>query len=245
MITVNLLAMPQLAAGTFPQTCSLCFHPQPVMEFSAQVNAMQHLKEQLEQRTRMIQANIQRQQEELRHIQEQLQRVQGQGIQVRLRHRIRVKSSCNTIRRANGPINGPLWSDIWCLHGNRCFCSSRVAPWTCSSLRWGLYSRQLLWPIRSSKRPLTPSIQAHSSSPSSSRLHPLSRTSSNRPTPSHRSDTANTLSAYVNAHTWVLIRPHSVYVSLCYWEVKNNNIWICWVKMICIFLKFEMEWPCL
>ncbi|CAF91831.1 unnamed protein product, partial [Tetraodon nigroviridis] len=55
-------------------TCTL-------MEFSAQVNAMQHLKEQLEQRTRMIQANIQRQQEELRHIQEQLQRVQGQGIQ--------------------------------------------------------------------------------------------------------------------------------------------------------------------
>lgn len=56
--------------------------PQPAMEFSAQVNAMQHLKEQLEQRTRMIQANIQRQQEELRQIQEQLQRVQGQGIQV-------------------------------------------------------------------------------------------------------------------------------------------------------------------
>uniref|UniRef100_A0A669BGR4 Circadian locomoter output cycles protein kaput n=1 Tax=Oreochromis niloticus TaxID=8128 RepID=A0A669BGR4_ORENI len=50
----------------------------------AQVNAMQHLKEQLEQRTRMIQANIQRQQEELRHIQEQLQRVQGQGIQMLL-----------------------------------------------------------------------------------------------------------------------------------------------------------------
>uniref|UniRef100_A0AAQ5Y2H1 Circadian locomoter output cycles protein kaput n=1 Tax=Amphiprion ocellaris TaxID=80972 RepID=A0AAQ5Y2H1_AMPOC len=58
--------------------------PQPVMEFSAQVNAMQHLKDQLEQRTRMIQANIQRQQEELRHIQEQLQRVQGQGIQMLL-----------------------------------------------------------------------------------------------------------------------------------------------------------------
>ncbi|XP_078147371.1 clock circadian regulator b [Centroberyx gerrardi] len=55
---------------------------QPVMEFSAQVNAMQHLKEQLEQRTRMIQANIQRQQDELRQIQEQLQRVQGQGIQM-------------------------------------------------------------------------------------------------------------------------------------------------------------------
>uniref|UniRef100_A0A672Z990 Circadian locomoter output cycles protein kaput n=1 Tax=Sphaeramia orbicularis TaxID=375764 RepID=A0A672Z990_9TELE len=57
---------------------------QYIKDFSAQVNAMQHLKEQLEQRTRMIQANIQRQQEELRHIQEQLQRVQGQGIQMLL-----------------------------------------------------------------------------------------------------------------------------------------------------------------
>uniref|UniRef100_H3CEP4 Circadian locomoter output cycles protein kaput n=1 Tax=Tetraodon nigroviridis TaxID=99883 RepID=H3CEP4_TETNG len=61
----------------------------PVMEFSAQVNAMQHLKEQLEQRTRMIQANIQRQQEELRHIQEQLQRVQGQGIQIFIQQTLR------------------------------------------------------------------------------------------------------------------------------------------------------------
>uniref|UniRef100_A0AAX7W306 Circadian locomoter output cycles protein kaput n=1 Tax=Astatotilapia calliptera TaxID=8154 RepID=A0AAX7W306_ASTCA len=65
-------------------SCSFSLRLQPVMEFSAQVNAMQHLKEQLEQRTRMIQANIQRQQEELRHIQEQLQRVQGQGIQMLL-----------------------------------------------------------------------------------------------------------------------------------------------------------------
>lgn len=52
------------------------------MEFAAQVNAMQHLREQLEQRTMLIQANIHRQQEELRLIQEQLQKVQGQGIQV-------------------------------------------------------------------------------------------------------------------------------------------------------------------
>uniref|UniRef100_A0A8D0D1L1 Circadian locomoter output cycles protein kaput n=1 Tax=Sander lucioperca TaxID=283035 RepID=A0A8D0D1L1_SANLU len=66
-------------------TGSFSLHPQPVMEFSAQVNAMQHLKEQLEQRTRLIQANIQRQQDELRHIQDQLQKVQGQGIQVRCR----------------------------------------------------------------------------------------------------------------------------------------------------------------
>uniref|UniRef100_A0A8C7ZPF1 Circadian locomoter output cycles protein kaput n=1 Tax=Oryzias sinensis TaxID=183150 RepID=A0A8C7ZPF1_9TELE len=67
-------------------TCTCTYTPFvaacPAMEFTAQVNAMQHLKEQLEQRTRMIQANIQRQQEELRHIQEQLQRVQGQGIQM-------------------------------------------------------------------------------------------------------------------------------------------------------------------
>uniref|UniRef100_A0A8C1IDM0 Circadian locomoter output cycles protein kaput n=1 Tax=Cyprinus carpio TaxID=7962 RepID=A0A8C1IDM0_CYPCA len=56
--------------------------PQPQQQFSAQLNAMQHLKDQLEQRTRMIEANIQKQQEELRQIHEQLQRVQGQGTQV-------------------------------------------------------------------------------------------------------------------------------------------------------------------
>lgn len=47
------------------------------------MDAMQHLKDQLEQRTRMIEANIQRQQDELRQIQEELQRVQGQNLQVR------------------------------------------------------------------------------------------------------------------------------------------------------------------
>ncbi|XP_067891212.1 circadian locomoter output cycles protein kaput isoform X2 [Heterodontus francisci] len=51
-------------------------------QFSAQLGAMQHLKEQLEQRTRMLEANIQRQQEELRKIQEQLHLVQGQGLQM-------------------------------------------------------------------------------------------------------------------------------------------------------------------
>uniref|UniRef100_A0A8C2L0P8 Circadian locomoter output cycles protein kaput n=1 Tax=Cyprinus carpio TaxID=7962 RepID=A0A8C2L0P8_CYPCA len=54
----------------------------PVLQFSTQMDAMQHLKEQLEQRTRMIEANIQRQQEELRQIQEELQRVQGQNLQM-------------------------------------------------------------------------------------------------------------------------------------------------------------------
>ncbi|KAJ8280082.1 hypothetical protein COCON_G00071480 [Conger conger] len=55
---------------------------QPAVQFSAQLGAMQHLKEQLEQRTRLIEANIQRQQDELRKIQEQLQMVQGQGLPV-------------------------------------------------------------------------------------------------------------------------------------------------------------------
>uniref|UniRef100_A0A8C2H9L4 Circadian locomoter output cycles protein kaput n=1 Tax=Cyprinus carpio TaxID=7962 RepID=A0A8C2H9L4_CYPCA len=67
-------------AMTDPYTVCLC----PVLQFSAQMDAMQHLKDQLEQRTRMIEANIQRQQEELRQIQEELQRVQGQGLQVRM-----------------------------------------------------------------------------------------------------------------------------------------------------------------
>ncbi|XP_069057098.1 circadian locomoter output cycles protein kaput isoform X3 [Pleurodeles waltl] len=55
---------------------------QPVFQFTAQIGAMQHLKDQLEQRTRMIEANIHRQQEELRKIQEQLQLVHGQGLQM-------------------------------------------------------------------------------------------------------------------------------------------------------------------
>uniref|UniRef100_A0AAX7TJJ6 Clock circadian regulator n=1 Tax=Astatotilapia calliptera TaxID=8154 RepID=A0AAX7TJJ6_ASTCA len=54
----------------------------PVFWFSSQLEAMQHLKEQLEQRTRMIEVNIQRQQDELRQIQDELQRVQGQSLQM-------------------------------------------------------------------------------------------------------------------------------------------------------------------
>ncbi|XP_066505675.1 clock circadian regulator b isoform X3 [Hoplias malabaricus] len=56
--------------------------PPPSPQYSAQLNAMQHLKEQLEERTRMIETNIKKQQEELRQIHEQLQRVQGQGLQM-------------------------------------------------------------------------------------------------------------------------------------------------------------------
>lgn len=55
-----------------------------MVQFCNQLEAMQNIKEQLEQRTRMIEANIQRQQDELHQIQEELQRVQGQSLQVRL-----------------------------------------------------------------------------------------------------------------------------------------------------------------
>ncbi|XP_027030290.1 clock circadian regulator b isoform X2 [Tachysurus fulvidraco] len=53
-------------------------------QYSTQLNAMQHLKEQLEQRTQMIEANIKKQQEELKQIHEQLQKVHGQGLQMYL-----------------------------------------------------------------------------------------------------------------------------------------------------------------
>lgn len=52
-------------------------------KLSAQFNMFQTLKDQLEQRTRLLQANIQWQQEELQKIQEQLCMVQDSNIQVR------------------------------------------------------------------------------------------------------------------------------------------------------------------
>ncbi|XP_074524257.1 circadian locomoter output cycles protein kaput isoform X6 [Halichoeres trimaculatus] len=55
---------------------------QSLVQFTSQIEAMQHLKEQLEQRTRQIEANIQRQQDELQQIQDELQRVQGQSLQM-------------------------------------------------------------------------------------------------------------------------------------------------------------------
>ncbi|XP_054585997.1 circadian locomoter output cycles protein kaput isoform X5 [Nothobranchius furzeri] len=53
---------------------------QPV-QYSGQLTAMQNLKEKLEERARTIETNIQRQQDELRQIQDQLQRVQGHSVQ--------------------------------------------------------------------------------------------------------------------------------------------------------------------
>ncbi|XP_014329677.1 circadian locomoter output cycles protein kaput isoform X3 [Xiphophorus maculatus] len=52
------------------------------VQYSNQLEAMQHLKEQLEKKTRMIEDNIQRQLDELRQIQVELERVHGQSLQM-------------------------------------------------------------------------------------------------------------------------------------------------------------------
>ncbi|XP_072631208.1 circadian locomoter output cycles protein kaput isoform X5 [Canis lupus baileyi] len=82
-------AMSQAANLPIPQGMSQ-------FQFSAQLGAMQHLKDQLEQRTRMIEANIHRQQEELRKIQEQLQMVHGQGLQGQVVQTNQIQSGMNT-----------------------------------------------------------------------------------------------------------------------------------------------------
>ncbi|XP_041431955.1 clock circadian regulator L homeolog isoform X2 [Xenopus laevis] len=76
-----------LSQSVMKQTASIQLQQgmtQPMFQFTAQFGAMKHLKDQLEQRTRIIEENIQRQQEELRKIQDQLQMVHGQGIQMYL-----------------------------------------------------------------------------------------------------------------------------------------------------------------
>ncbi|XP_026984600.1 neuronal PAS domain-containing protein 2 isoform X1 [Sagmatias obliquidens] len=56
--------------------------PAPVTQFSAQLSMFQTIKDQLEQRTRILQANIRWQQEELHRIQEQLCLVQDSSVQM-------------------------------------------------------------------------------------------------------------------------------------------------------------------
>ncbi|XP_032428378.1 circadian locomoter output cycles protein kaput isoform X2 [Xiphophorus hellerii] len=52
------------------------------VQYSNQLEAMQHLKDQLEKKTRIIEDNIQRQLDELRQIQVELERVHGQSLQM-------------------------------------------------------------------------------------------------------------------------------------------------------------------
>lgn len=71
----------QLLPQTLPQTV-LQSPPAPVTQFSAQFSMFQTIKDQLEQRTRILQANIRWQQEELHKIQEQLCLVQDSNVQM-------------------------------------------------------------------------------------------------------------------------------------------------------------------
>ncbi|XP_043561065.1 neuronal PAS domain-containing protein 2 isoform X1 [Chiloscyllium plagiosum] len=57
---------------------------QPMYQCPAQLGVMHQLKEQLEERTRILQANIKTQQEELHHIKEQLQFVHDSNLQMML-----------------------------------------------------------------------------------------------------------------------------------------------------------------
>ncbi|XP_076990004.1 neuronal PAS domain-containing protein 2 isoform X2 [Tamandua tetradactyla] len=70
-----------LAQQLLPQTV-LQSPPVPMTQFSAQFSMFQTIKDQLEQRTRVLQANIRWQQEELHKIQEQLCVVQDSHLQM-------------------------------------------------------------------------------------------------------------------------------------------------------------------
>uniref|UniRef100_A0A2K5DNY3 Neuronal PAS domain protein 2 n=1 Tax=Aotus nancymaae TaxID=37293 RepID=A0A2K5DNY3_AOTNA len=70
-----------LAQQLLPQTI-LQSPPAPMAQFSAQFSMFQTIKDQLEQRTRILQANIRWQQEELHKIQEQLCLVQDSNVQM-------------------------------------------------------------------------------------------------------------------------------------------------------------------
>ncbi|XP_040585272.1 neuronal PAS domain-containing protein 2 isoform X2 [Mesocricetus auratus] len=70
-----------LAKQLLPQSI-LQSPPAPMTQFSAQFSMFQTIKDQLEQRTRILQANIRWQQEELHKIQEQLCLVQDSNVQM-------------------------------------------------------------------------------------------------------------------------------------------------------------------
>ncbi|KAL0620290.1 Neuronal PAS domain-containing protein 2 [Plecturocebus cupreus] len=70
-----------LSQQLLPQTI-LQSPPAPMAQFSAQFSMFQTIKDQLEQRTRILQANIRWQQEELHKIQEQLCLVQDSNVQM-------------------------------------------------------------------------------------------------------------------------------------------------------------------
>uniref|UniRef100_A0A673XU68 Circadian locomoter output cycles protein kaput n=1 Tax=Salmo trutta TaxID=8032 RepID=A0A673XU68_SALTR len=80
--SVSAIEMTSQRRSSISSQVRVGFFQLPMVQFSTQLDAMQHLKDQLEQRTRLIEANIQRQQLELRQIQEELNKVQGHGLQM-------------------------------------------------------------------------------------------------------------------------------------------------------------------
>ncbi|XP_056355114.1 neuronal PAS domain-containing protein 2 isoform X2 [Oenanthe melanoleuca] len=88
-LSVHRLSQPtalQLPCELLPQQllpqATLQNQPAPLAQFSAQFSMFQTIKDQLEQRTRILQANIRWQQEELQKIQEQLCLVQDSSVQM-------------------------------------------------------------------------------------------------------------------------------------------------------------------
>ncbi|NXN35084.1 NPAS2 protein, partial [Rhinoptilus africanus] len=86
--------------------------PAPLAQFSAQFSMFQTIKDQLEQRTRILQANIRWQQEELQKIQEQLCLVQDSSVQMFLQQPTVSLSFSNTqqpepqqLQQRSGPIS--------------------------------------------------------------------------------------------------------------------------------------------
>ncbi|NWX10345.1 NPAS2 protein, partial [Caloenas nicobarica] len=84
-----------LSQQLLPQA-ALQTQPAPLAQFSAQFSMFQTIKDQLEQRTRILQANIRWQQEELQKIQEQLCLVQDSSIQMFLQQPMVSLSFSNT-----------------------------------------------------------------------------------------------------------------------------------------------------
>ncbi|XP_047637373.1 neuronal PAS domain-containing protein 2 isoform X1 [Phacochoerus africanus] len=90
-----------LTQQLLPQTV-LQSSPAPMAQFSAQLSMFQTIKDQLEQRTRILQANIRWQQEELHKIQEQLCLVQDSNVQMFLQQPA-VSLSFNSAQQRSGP----------------------------------------------------------------------------------------------------------------------------------------------
>ncbi|XP_063248662.1 neuronal PAS domain-containing protein 2 isoform X2 [Prinia subflava] len=90
----------QLPCELLPQQllpqATLQNQPAPLAQFSAQFSVFQTIKDQLEQRTRILQANIRWQQEELQKIQEQLCLVQDSSVQMILQQPTASLSFSNT-----------------------------------------------------------------------------------------------------------------------------------------------------